>query len=261
MGTSLDLHATRILLPRLMPDLEVDVVEPLRRSLPSAPPDFAIWLEKHLELHDSNLQSRPRGQEEAAEAKPRSMPSMKCWDEQCAHYVYGFASQQDRDSHILTHQPPTKRDSGFSIETSPTVPPSEQQSLRLLNSSQSHRQLPLVRTGNLPPSSTMPIMSPQSQPKEKDDMSPNYTLYPSAGPRGIRRSSSDADIESMLPPLKRSKTNQPRLESIGELQLFRETDPCLRCRVVKKKVYSFTTNCILKSTQHTNQVLSCLVRQ
>lgn len=221
---------------KLTRQLEVDVIEPLRRSLPSAPPDFAAWLDKHLELHDSIRQPSGGLQEEAAEWKPRSMPSLKCSDEQCAHYVYGFASQQERDTHSLVHQP--NRETGFSIETSPIVPPSGRPALRLLNSSQSLRQLPAVQTGNLTASSSLPVISPQLLSKEKDDVSSNYTFFAPTGPKGMRRNSTDADIESMLPPLKRSKTNQPRLESIGELQLFRETEPCLRCRIAKKKVWA-----------------------
>ncbi|QLI74591.1 uncharacterized protein G6M90_00g109390 [Metarhizium brunneum] len=214
---------------------EVDVIEPLRKSLPSAPPDFGIWLERHLELHDSIPQHRSEAHAEADGWKLRSMLSFKCWHDQCAHYVYGFASQGERDSHSLIHQPPAKRDSGFSVETSPPVPSIGEQSLRLLNSSQSNRHPPPVQTGNLPPSSSLPVISPRLPPEEKDDLSANYTFYAPTGPRGVRRSSSDADIEAMLPPLKRSKTNQPRLESIGELQLFPETGPCLRCRIAKKK--------------------------
>lgn len=221
----------------LMRQIEVDVIEPLRKSLPSAPPDFGIWLERHLELHDSIPQHRSEAHAEAVGWKLRSMLSFKCWHDQCAHYVYGFASQGERDSHSLIHQPPAKRDSGFSVETSPPVPSIGGQSLRLLNSSQSNRHPPPVQTGNLPPSSSLAVISPQLPPEEKDDLSANYTFYAPTGPRGVRRSSSDADIEAMLPPLKRSKTNQPRLESIGELQLFPETGPCLRCRIAKKKVH------------------------
>ncbi|KHN98533.1 Zinc finger, C2H2-type/integrase, DNA-binding protein [Metarhizium album ARSEF 1941] len=213
---------------------EVNVIEPLKRSLPSAPPDFAVWLERHLELHDSILPHRSEAHAEAGGWKARSMPSFKCWHDQCAHYVYGFASQRERDSHSLVHQTSAKRDSGFSVETSPLWPPISQQSPRPLSSSQSNTQPPSVQTGRRPPASSLPVLSPQLPLKEKGCVSANYTFHAPPGPGSGRRNSSDADLEAMLPPLKKSKTNQPRLESIGELRLFPETGPCLRCRVAKK---------------------------
>ncbi|TWU75430.1 hypothetical protein ED733_004029 [Metarhizium rileyi] len=212
---------------------EVGVIEPLRMSLSSAPPDFGVWLKRHLESHDSILQRRPQNHAEALEWKPRSMSLHKCWDDQCARYVYGFASQRERDNHSLMHQPPAKGSAGFPVEASPRVPPIGQPSVRLLNSSQSFRKLPSVQTGNLPPPSSLPSISPQLPLKEKDYMYVyNMGYTPTAG---VRRNSSEADMDSMLPPLKRPKTNQPRLESIGELQLFCEAGPCLRCKIAKKK--------------------------
>ncbi|EFY86829.1 zinc finger protein [Metarhizium acridum CQMa 102] len=180
--------------------------EPLRRSLPSAPPDFGIWLERHLELHDSIPRHRSEAHAEAVEWKPRSMPSFKCWDDQCAHYVYGFASQGERDRHSLIHRPPAKRDSGFSVETSSPVPPIDQQSLRLLNSSQSNRHLPSVQTGNLPPSSSLPVISPRLPPKEKDDLSANYTFYAPTGHRGIEDKPTAVRIHWRAPAISRDST-------------------------------------------------------
>lgn len=200
----------------------------------SAPPHFASWLEKHLEIHDSILRPWQR-RDEAVSARPRIMPSMRCSDEHCAHYVYGFANQQERDQHVTIHHKPAKRDSAMSIGTSPLAPAADQHSLRLLNSTHTFRQPSLaVQTGSHQATPGLTAMSPLTQTKEKGDVSPNYTFQNAH--RGTRRSSADSDTDSLLPPLKRSRMSQPRLESIGELQLLRETDPCLRCRVAQKKV-------------------------
>jgi hypothetical protein len=215
---------------------DVDVIEPLRRSLPSAPPEFYNWFKKHLGLHDSMQQPRTEVFEEATESQYRPRASFKCWNEQCAHYIYGFASQQERDDHSRVHADPTKRDSVHAMETPRSVPLSGNQSLGLLNSSRSLRQLPTVQTRDMSASSSLHVIGPQPPTKEKDEMSINYTFHAPTESRSTRRGSGDADGDSMLPPLKRSKTNQPRLESIGELQLFREPDPCLRCKICKKNV-------------------------
>ncbi|KAK2593594.1 hypothetical protein QQS21_008723 [Conoideocrella luteorostrata] len=233
MVSGLEITLARSMLSHvtLIDEADVDVVEPLRRSASSARLDFAAWLEKHLDLHDPILRPNRGAHDETAAFRPQWMPSIKCWDEQCAHYVYGLSSQRERDSHSSLHQIPTKRERRVSAETASPISLPAPQSQQILKSSQSLRQLPLVQTSCLPSSSQLPAISPNVTPKEKDDTSLNYTLYRPATPRGIRRSSSDTEIEPLLPPLKRSRLSQPRLESIGELQLLREAEPCLRCRI------------------------------
>lgn len=215
---------------------DVDVIEPLKRSFSSAPLDFASWVEKHIDLHDSILRSGRESQGRTAIFRPNWMPPIKCWDERCAHYVYGFSSHQQRDTHSLLHQSPAKRDSGFSAETASSLSAvSEQRCLPIIRNRQHSIQLPSVQTGNFPVSSQLPEVSPSMTPKEKDGIPTNHTLFGTYGPRAARRTSIDAEIEPQLPPLKRSRLSQPRLQSIGELQLFRDSEPCLRCKIAKKK--------------------------
>lgn len=47
--------------------------------------------------------------------------------------------------------------------------------------------------------------------------------------------------EPILPPIKRRAGNQPRLQSIGELDLFRNNDRCLRCRTSSQECDSERT--------------------
>ncbi|GAB0132343.1 hypothetical protein EsDP_00000783 [Epichloe bromicola] len=213
---------------------DVDVIEPLRKSAPSAPLDFASWFEKHLDFHDPRLRFHRASLDETATLKPRPMPFIKCRDERCAHYVYGIATQQEHDAHGRLHQRLAKRDSRSSTETCPTTV-ADSQSFRLTDHPQSLHHLPSIRTGGFAGLPQLPAISPQSTPKENNDISTNYTFCGTTAPKGLRRNSNDAEVEPLLPPLKRSKLTQPRLESIGELQLFRQTNPCLRCKIEKKK--------------------------
>ncbi|KAG6026851.1 hypothetical protein E4U41_001153 [Claviceps citrina] len=220
---------------------DVDMMEPLRKSAPSAPFDFAAWLEKHVDLHDPILRSSRTLHAGTAMTTTAfglgRFPSFKCWDEQCAHYVYGLASQQERDAHGTLHQRLAKRDSVISLETSPTTVMTTHP-FPLVDHSQAWRRLPPAQTAGLGASSQLPPISPQVTARERDEVTTNYTGCGSAGPRGLRRNSIDVEVEPLLPPLKRSRLGQPRLESIGELRLFRETDPCLRCRIDKRQVQS-----------------------
>jgi hypothetical protein len=52
----------------------------------------------------------------------------------------------------------------------------------------------------------------------------------------IRKSSGDSEGDPLLPPLKRSRVGHSRLQSIGELQLLKDNEPCLRCRLANTSV-------------------------
>ena len=197
----------------------------------SVSPEFTSWAEKHLELHDSVVGARrPTG--EAAASIPRLMPTLKCWDEQCAHFIYGLATPQDRDKHNLVHHTAAHKEQVATTDGPGPLPPVGLRSLRMLDTSLRH--LPPVQTSGPAPSSALSIPTSLACSEDKLDVSPSYTLH--SGNKSLRRSTDDSDTESMLPPLKKSRFSQPRLESIGELQLFRETEPCLRCHINQTKV-------------------------
>ena len=214
----------------------VDVIGPLKEPAASAPPDFALWLEKHLDRYDLFLRPFQEQQEDQAMFVPRSMPSVKCWNEQCDRYIYGFASQKERDSHSLAHKTPAERYLAFPPQTSCEQSASGHNLVRPLGTSQSIHLSPSVQADNHTGGLRLPAISPQSRAKEKNDSSTAYTPHDATAPVAKRRSSDDSDIEPLLPPLKRSKTCLPRLESIGELQLFPERHPCLQCRIAEKQV-------------------------
>ncbi|KAG5929341.1 hypothetical protein E4U42_006172 [Claviceps africana] len=212
---------------------DVDVVEPLKKSAPLAPLDFTPWLEKHLDLHDPILRSNLTLCDETSPFNPRRASSFKCWDERCARYVYGLATLEERDAHGSLHQRLVRRDSGNSAEASPTIVMNPHP-FRSVDHSRSLPRLPPLQTAGFGDSSQLPPISPQYTARERDDMTPSHAVCDTAGIRGLRRNSADAGIENLLPPLKRPRPTQPRLESIGEL--FGETRPCLRCRIDKRQV-------------------------
>lgn len=184
-----------------------------------------------------------------------SASSFKCWDERCLHYIYGLASQGERDNHLRTHvAAPVKRDSGLSLEQatprlptksndqrSTSVPPSPQHAA----ASQSHTHH--ANLSSLPPL-ILPVSQAQSSHNPQQIKAPSIlretprgsaALYPNPPSRaGTRRSSDESETDPQLPPLKRSRVGHSRLQSIGELQLLRDDQPCLRCRLSHRPVGS-----------------------
>ncbi|KAL7794534.1 hypothetical protein V8C37DRAFT_375918, partial [Trichoderma ceciliae] len=224
---------------------DVDAVEPLRGSSRSAPPGFGSWLDKHLELHDPVLRAqRERGSEIVSSAYP--LPSLKCWNDRCIHYVYGFPTELDRSSHVRMHASHSKRDSELSAASSSLLSLSSLSSLSSSSAlpsghgpsqSSASEQLgpsPLLHLPRPALSSKLPPLRIPTPSTERRDslITYAYSSQRSAAPR----SAVDADVEPLLPPLKRSRVDSlPRLESIGELRLFHDQQPCLRCRVTKKE--------------------------
>ncbi|RFU72379.1 zinc finger, c2h2-type integrase, dna-binding [Trichoderma arundinaceum] len=212
----------------------VDAVKPLRGSSRSAPPGFGSWLDKHLELHDPVLRAqRERGSEIVSSAYP--LPSLKCWNDRCIHYVYGFPTELDRSSHVRMHASHSKRDSELSTASSSlssSLPfghgPSQS------NASEPLGPSPLMHLPRPALSSKLPPLRIPTPSTERRDslITYAYSSQRSAAPR----SAVDADVEPLLPPLKRSRVGSlPRLESIGELRLFQDQKPCLRCKATKKE--------------------------
>ncbi|UKZ78001.1 hypothetical protein TrVFT333_005735 [Trichoderma virens FT-333] len=214
----------------------VDAVEPLRGSSRSAPPGFGSWLDKHLELHDPVLRAqRECGSEVVSSAYP--LPSLKCWDDRCIHYVYGFPTELDRSSHARMHATHAKRDSELSAASSTLSSSSVLASGHgpyLSNASEPSGPSPLMHLPRPALSSKLPPLRIPTPSNERRDslITYAYSSQRSAAPR----SAVDADVEPLLPPLKRSRVGSlPRLESIGELRLFHDQRPCLRCKVTKKE--------------------------
>lgn len=231
------------LIVRLLADL--DLVGALKLSSNHAPTGFSSWLDRHLETHDPIMRSVFRVQsmrhayaEASAAVSPgdtqlMSLSSHKCWNDRCMHYIYGFASQIDRDHHMRTHSGNfSKRDSGLSVGTTPPLAPQKLPSIDLT------KQPMMAR----PPRPGMPSNHPslmiQTQTRERPGAS--SSIGPSTPARSATRAgrgdSVESEVDPLLPPIKKTRVGHSRLQSIGELQLLRDNDPCLRCKASHKAV-------------------------
>ncbi|KAI9171957.1 Krueppel-like factor 9 [Paramyrothecium foliicola] len=212
----------------------VGVREPLRSFFSAAPtPRFSLWLENHLEHHDAFIDSK-RSRDGGAQAatKSRVAPTIKCWDERCIHYIYGFATHAERDRHATAHsgsltnqQPP-----GIVASPLPAAANAHHSPPRADGPLPSHQ--PVLSVQLPPPTipSTLPPLKLSSQPGDPSDRFRNYSF---GSNRATKGPVSDVEPDPLLPPLKRSRAGQPRLESIGELNLLKDKDPCLRCKLAK----------------------------
>ncbi|KAI6785868.1 Metallothionein expression activator-like protein [Emericellopsis cladophorae] len=223
-------------------DADIDILEALQSSSSHGPRGFDSWLRKHVELHDPFIrQGTTRSCHDNPEPSTIAPPThqgsgsfsvFRCWNERCVHYVYGFTDQTERDAHMRAHSGGyfTKRDSGLSlINTPPLVP--KQPGIIPPNSADStgvFSPTKLQRPGVQGPVA-QPVLSVQTQPASRRGSAIGFNLPSSLPP--TRAASVELDLDPLLPPLKRSRVGHSRLQSIGELQLLREHDPCLRCKV------------------------------
>ncbi|KAK3311173.1 uncharacterized protein B0T15DRAFT_385537 [Chaetomium strumarium] len=196
-----------------------------------APEGYAAWLDRNLAQYDPV--TRAFRLRDSLPLSFRSHHSYKCGDDRCMHYIYGYPHRDDRDQHASEHVIPRKRDSGLSVGgTSPV--------LFADHANRSHGADYLKTTTTSPlylprPAGALQLASVAtgSQGKDSRDSLKSYSFaaeYP-AGPRG----SVDSEVDPLLPPLKRSRTGQSRLESIGELlRDNQDHSRCLRCRVLQK---------------------------
>lgn len=200
-----------------------------------APAGYETWLERNLSQYDPIVRAwRLR---DSLPPRYRIQSSHKCSDDRCLHYIYGFPNQEERDQHVKEHSALSKRDSGLSLGlTTPVTFQDHANRNHDLSNDYSKPSPPLylpLPTGSLPPAKT------PTNPLSRDhkDFLRSYSLAPepSALKRDVR-TSIDSEVDPLLPPLKRSRVGQSRLESIGELRLLRDDGSCLRCRVLHKGV-------------------------
>lgn len=196
------------------------------------PDGYAAWLDRNLSQYDPV--ARALRLRDSVPLSFRSHHSYKCWDDRCMHYIYGYPHRDDRDQHSKEHVTPRKRDSGLSVGGTPPLVFHEQPSRAYGPDYAKQTTSPLYLPRPGPNFQLAPLATGGQQQKDHRDSLRSYSFvseYP-VGPRG----SIDSEVDPLLPPLKRSRVGQSRLESIDELQLHRETAPCLRCRALKKRV-------------------------
>lgn len=206
----------------------------------SAPDGYEAWLDRNLSEDDPIARAwRVR---DSLPLRYRNSSSYKCWYDKCLHYIYGFSSQEDRDQHVKEHSVLLKRDSGLSIADTPPLVFQDQSAHRRDHSNEYlKRSSPLY----LPrPSGSLQLTNPPAPglSREHKDSLRSYSLAAeSSAPARDVRGSIDSEVDPLLPPLKRSRVGQSRLESIGELRLLRDAGSCLRCRIHHQTVSTAST--------------------
>jgi hypothetical protein len=176
-----------------------------------------------------------------------SLPLYRCWNERCVHYVYGFTNQLDRDAHMSTHSvSSSQRDSGLAVPVTPPLSAQQSHPALVSSSAGTVRPVPPGTLARLAVPSNPPALSLQTQSRHRRGSSVGFSR-PSSRHLTSRKGSVDSENEPLLPPLKRSRVGHSRLQSIGELQLLRDNDPCLRCKVshnaVRRNLASLSTSC------------------
>jgi hypothetical protein len=220
----------------------------LKRSFSDRAPDgYDGWLDRNMTHYDPI--ARGWRLRDSVSLTFRHQHSYKCWDDKCLHYIYGYCHSDDRDRHAREHVLPTKRDSALSLGGSPPLLFSDQTGAGYRNYSvdYSKQASPLY----LPrPSSGVQLapLATGSHPRDQRETLRAYSFVPEhvGGPRG----SVDSEVDPLLPPLKRSRGGQPRLESIGELKLVRDAGLCLRCKVESKRVRAEPDPVLLPQARH-----------
>jgi hypothetical protein len=196
-----------------------------------APDGYAAWLDRNISHYDPV--ARAFRLRDSLPLGARNHHSFKCWDDRCMHYIYGYPHRDDRDQHSKEHVTPRKRDSGLSIGSTPPLSFAEHPQRSHGPEYSKHSSSPMY----LPrPAATYPLgpVAAASHGKDYRDSMRSYSFISDYTP--APRNSIDAEVDPLLPPLKRSRVGQPRLESIEELRLLRDIGPCLQCRLTHKPV-------------------------
>ncbi|KAF4460534.1 hypothetical protein FALBO_12678 [Fusarium albosuccineum] len=213
---------------------KMDITSILTSSPPvPLPPGYPSWLDHHLTHHDRA--TRPSAPQDPTSTVDRLKAPFRCWHDQCIYYVYGFSTELDRDNHVRLHSNTTWRNPDpfmkprSSSQSTDHLP--EKTSMPL-----SRDRLPPIQpptalvTTNLPP---LPFPTPSTATTRRESgLGFTFPESKSALPRGVVESAPDPQ----LPPLKRARVGHHRLQSIGELNLLRANDPCLRCRASNSQV-------------------------
>ncbi|KAM5356276.1 hypothetical protein ACJ41O_002922 [Fusarium nematophilum] len=208
----------------------MDLASILTNSPPvSIPPGYSSWLDHHLTYHDRV--TRALVPQDPASVQSRLKAPFKCWHDQCVHYVYGFSTQLDRDNHIRLHSNANlepfvnPRSSSRSTEPAPekTIPPLSRDRLPPIQPPTT-----LVTT-NLPP---LPFPTPSTASTKRE---PGLGFAFPETNSTFSHGGGEPVGDPQLPPLKRARVGHHRLKSIGELNLVRNYDPCLRCRAANSQ--------------------------
>ncbi|GAP90464.1 putative zinc finger protein [Rosellinia necatrix] len=195
-----------------------------------APPGYGMWLDQNISYYDPVFRGwRTRS---SVPLISRRQVSFKCWNDRCIHQIYGFSTAEERDEHMKRHIKPPKLESGPPVSNVLPRTFSDQSQPRVFGADHLKQGSP-APLPHLSVPSALPGLGALSHPRDRRGSVPGY---PSTNEYAQHRGSLqiEAEVDPMLPPLKRSRVGHSRLESIGELRLPRDVAPCLRCKVQAK---------------------------
>jgi hypothetical protein len=191
-----------------------------RTSLPLRtvqPPGFDEWVHLNSTKYDPILSRSIPG---PTIRQVDNTDSFKCHDRTCYHYVYGFNDQKELEHHHVTqHGLASQSNGGSAILTAPSSVSSIQRGVQAPDAYYSTRPRN-GSTSSLPPPPPM-YGSPYGQ---------------SASPYAPRRSSQNYSFVTVVPrPEGHMHSTHANVETSNQ-RLTKELGPCLRCKVLKKKV-------------------------
>ncbi|RWA12734.1 hypothetical protein EKO27_g2352 [Xylaria grammica] len=181
-----------------------------------APPGYNLWLDQNISYYDPVFRGwRTRG---SVPLISRRQVSFKCWDDECIHQIYGFSTAEDRDEHMKRHANPRKREAGPPVSNMLPLAFSDQTQPRVFGTDHLKQGSP-APLPRLSVPSALPGLVTMNQPRDRRGSVPGFppaNEYPSQHRNSLQV---EAEVDPMLPPLKRSRVGHSRLESIGELRL------------------------------------------
>ena len=195
---------------------------------------FEDWLLKNASQYDPILKNRNIGSH--IQRKLESRSPLKCSKPRCIHYIYGFETLTDLNKHMLKqHASQTGHhkilEKGASPQTRLSTP-SGSPSCTLFDADMSSRAV------SDPSASTVISITRHNESAanaiSKQDFPTSSQVY-SFIPEYPALSENTGWNASLHPP-KRSRPTPLGLNSREETRLVRNIGPCLRCKVLKKKV-------------------------
>lgn len=195
------------------------------------PPGFEEWLRSNATTHDPILKNQS--------LRSQSTASLKCPEPDCVHYVYGFEARDSLDLHVKEHHPLTFTTSLMGVQS--IMGGSKSSAVDLPRSGPWHAPLEDIRWNVASANSldTMSMSSNRRLPKLQDifrdtsslSSSRTYSFVPEY-PQGSEYH--ELQDNTQMHPAKRSRLMED--SPAGILRPMKEINPCLRCKVLKKKV-------------------------
>ncbi|KAH8651873.1 hypothetical protein BGZ60DRAFT_533747 [Tricladium varicosporioides] len=200
-------------------------VLPMRSIQPAG---FEEWLRSNATKHDPILKNQPH--------RSQSTASFKCPEPDCVHYIYGFGARDHLDLHVKEHHPLMFTASLMgSIMSGPNssvvdLPGSGPWNARLEDVRWKVASPDSLGTGSVASDRRLPKLQDIFRETSSSSSSKTYSFVPEY-PQGSEYH--ELHDNTQIHPVKRSRLMED--SPSGILRPMKEINPCLRCKVLKKK--------------------------